>query len=113
MLTFFSHYHVWGMWFLQFAIGVIFIVHGIPKLKQTSKALQIGGSIHGLIEVVGGIALWFSYHVRAVGLAFTIIMLGAIFFKMFKWKIPFKAHDNTGWEFDFILLAVSLFLLTH
>lgn len=113
MLSFFSAYSSWGVWFLQFTVGVIFIVHGWPKLKRTKKALQIGGAIHGAVEVIGGLSLWFSYHVHAVGLAFSVIMLGAIFMKMFKWKIPFTAHNTTGWEFDFALLAVSTYFLVH
>jgi len=40
-------------------------------------------------------------------------MLGAIYIKISKWHIPFFSQTNTGWEFDFILLAVSLFLLTN
>ncbi len=114
MLTaLFSGYNAWSMWFLQFVVGVVFIVHGWPKLKHTARALKSGGTVHGLVEVVGGLALWFSYHVRAVGLAFSLIMLGAIYFKVFKWKIPFVAHDKAGWELDLTLLAVSVWFLTR
>jgi uncharacterized membrane protein YphA (DoxX/SURF4 family) len=38
-------------------------------------------------------------------------MLGALWHKMFKWKIPFLAADKTGWEFDFILLGAAIALL--
>lgn len=113
MLTFLNMYSAWGALFLQFAVGVIFIVHGWPKLKNTKKMLAIGGTGHGLVETLGGLALFFSYHVRAVGLAFSIIMLGAIYFKIFKWKTSFTAHDTTGWEFDFALLAISLWFLVR
>ena len=113
MLTIFNMYSAWGIWFLQFAVGVIFIVHGWPKLKNTKKMAAIGGTVHGLVEVLGGLALFFSYHVRAVGLAFAFIMLGAIWFKVFKWKTPFMAHDKTGWELDFILLAASIYFLVR
>ncbi len=113
MLENFSIYSDWGMWFLQFAVGVIFIYHGWPKLKNNAGMFKIGGKFHGLIEVIGGLALFFSWHVRAVGLVFAIIMLGAIWFKKFKWHMPFYSHTATGWESDFILLAVNLYLLVH
>src|SRR5690348_1221541 len=98
MLTFFSAYNVWGVWALQIVVGLIFIVHSIFKLKSGGNVFKVGGKIHGLIEIVGGIALIIGYHVRFVALVFGLIMLGAIWFKKFRWHIPFMAHNNTGWE---------------
>ena len=111
MLSYFSLFSDWGMWFLQFAVGVIFIFHGWPKLKSKSPMFSIGGSVHGLIEVLGGVALIFGWDVRETALVFSVIMLGAIYMKKFKWNIPFSSHARSGFEFDFILLADSLFLL--
>jgi uncharacterized membrane protein YphA (DoxX/SURF4 family) len=113
MLSYFSMYNNWGVWILQYAVGIIFIVHGWPKIKSKTGLLKIGGPFHGLVEVVGAFALFFSYHTRAVGLVFAVIMLGAIWFKKFKWNLPFYSHAASGWEFDFILLAVNLFFLTR
>ncbi len=113
MLSFFSIYNWLGVWFLQFAVGVVFIGHGWPKLKSKTGLLKIGGTLHGLIEVAGGLALVVSGHVRAVGLVFAVIMVGAIYMKKYKWHTPFTAHDKIGWEYDFVLLAASLFFLVH
>jgi len=38
-------------------------------------------------------------------------MLGAIKFKIFKWKTPFTSMGQTGWEFDLINLATALTLV--
>lgn len=113
MLTFFSSYQIWGLWFLQISVGIIFIVHSIFKLKSGGNFFKIGGKFHGLVEVLGGIALIVGFHVRVVALVFSVIMLGAIFFKKFKWHVPFMARNNTGWEFDLILLAANIYLLVH
>lgn len=112
----FSLYGNWGMWFLQFAVGAIFIYHGWPKMKSMKnikKFFTIGGGLHGLVEVVGGIALIFGWHIRSVGFVFAVIMLGAIYFKKFKWHMPFSSQTTTGWEYDFILLAASIYFLVH
>lgn len=106
-------YSDWGMWFLQLAVGVIFIVHGWPKMKSKAGLFKIGGLFHGLVEVVAALALILGWYVREAGLVLAIIMIGAIYMKKFKWKIPFTAHDKTGWEYDFILLAASIYLLVH
>ena len=106
-------YSEWGMWFLQFAVGVIFIYHGWPKMKNIRKFFGIGGGLHGIVEVLGGLALIVGFHIRTTGLILAIIMLGAIYFKKFKWKMPFSSQTTTGWEFDLILLAANLFFLVH
>lgn len=113
MLSFLSIYNDWGMWFLQFAVGVIFIYHGWPKMKKVRNFFSIGGGLHGLVEVIGGIALVLSWYVREVGLIFVIIMLAAIYMKKFKWNIAFSSHATTGWEFDLILFAASLYFVVR
>jgi uncharacterized membrane protein YphA (DoxX/SURF4 family) len=113
MLENFSMYSDWGMWFLQFAIGVIFIYHGWPKLKRMAEFFSVGGGLHGLVEVVGGLALIAGWYVREAGLVFAVIMLGAIWFKKFKWNASFSSQNTTGWEFDFVLLAANLYFLVH
>lgn len=110
-LNYFSQFSVWGLWFLQFAVGVIFIYHGWPKLKNMKNLFGIGGFAHGLIEVVAALALIFSIYVREAALVLAVIMLGAIYFKKFKWHTPFSSMSATGWEFDLVLLAASIFLL--
>ncbi len=112
-LSYLSAFSEFGIWFLQFAVGVIFIYHGWPKLKSKVSALGIGGFVHGSIEILGGVAMIFGWYVREVALIFIIIMLGAIYFKKFKWGIPFFSMNSTGWEFDFILLAANIFLLVR
>ncbi|MBI2627021.1 MAG: DoxX family protein [Parcubacteria group bacterium] len=117
MLSGLTIYGDWGVFFLRFAVGVIFIVHGLPKIKKPvgiAQALGMPsffGSIHGWVEVLGGIMMLIGLQERLVALVFSIIMLGAIYFKKFKWKVPFTAYDKLGWEFDLILLASNIMLL--
>ena len=110
-LSYFSQFSGWGIWFLQFAVGIIFIYHGWPKLKSKAAMFGVGGFAHGLIEILGGLAMIFGFYVREIALIFSIIMLGAIYMKKFKWNVPFSSHSTTGWEFDFILLAANIFLM--
>lgn len=113
MITFFHAHSLWSLWFLQLIVGVIFIVHGWPKLKNTRHVFDVGGIIHGLIEVFGGVLFVLGYRTRLFGLVFASIMLGALYFKQFVWHIPFKSDNKTGWEFDLLLLAVCLFFASY
>lgn len=117
MFDFLSAYNGWGMVALRVAVGVIFVVHGWPKLKNPKEiagayhAPVFVGWTHGAIEFFGGVVLILGFYVQSIAFLFSLIMLGAIYFKIFKWKIPFMAMDKNGWEFDLILLAANLFLL--
>lgn len=64
-----------------------------------------------IVEPLGGLALitGFLTQVAAVGLG--VIMLGAINTKIKMMKVKFFMQDNTGWEFDFVLLFGCITLL--
>lgn len=108
----FTTYADWAFYALQAVVGIIFIVHGWPKIKNPSgiaSALgvpKIFGTVQGLVEVLGGLALILNFYIVWVAAAFSVIMLGAIYFKIFRWKTGFMAQNSTGWEFDLLLLAV-------
>jgi putative oxidoreductase len=115
----------WGVLALRVAVGIIFIVHGWPKLTQArtmgAGMAQMSGmsptvmtgwmALQGAVEVGGGILLILGIATQLVALAFVVIMVGAIGLKMTMMKVGFTAQQATGWEFDFILLAASLLLL--
>jgi putative oxidoreductase len=112
----------WGLLALRIAVGVVFIVHGWPKITGArGMAAALGGgeakpalvgmlTVQGLVEVGGGVLLILGVLTQAVVVAFGIIMIGAIFLKMTRWKTGFMAQQTTGWEFDLVLLAASILL---
>jgi putative oxidoreductase len=112
----------WGFLALRIAMGVIFIVHGWPKITGArGMAAGLGGgeakpalvgmlTIQGVVEAGGGVLLILGVLTQLVTLAFMVIMTGAIWFKVTKWKTGFMAQQTTGWEFDLVLLAGNLLL---
>ena len=107
----------WGLLVLRVFLGIIFIYHGIPKLKM-SEALGKGMGkstsfvfILGLLELLAGLALILGFYAEIGALVTGLVMLGAIYYKIFAWKISFFAMDKTGWEFDFILFAAAVAIL--
>ncbi len=106
-----------GLWVLSVAVGAVFIVHGFSKIKNPKgiaaayNAPAIVGLYHGLIEVLGGGALIMGIFTHFTALVLGIIMIGAIYFKVNKWNIPFMGRDKTGWEFDLVVWAACVALL--
>lgn len=102
------------LFLLRLGVGIIFIYHSIPKLKEpNSLAGGIGWTKDqvlglGIIEFMSGLALIGGVATHLASLSLMIVMAGAIYYKIKKWNVPFFAHDKTGWEFDFILFLSNL-----
>ena len=106
-----------GLFILRLAVAAIFIVHSLPKIKNSKlMAKAIGTSANmvlllGLVEFLSSIGLILDFYTKLSALLLAIVMVGAIWFKSMKWKVPFAATDKTGWEFDLILLAANIAIL--
>ena len=119
MLTTFLQWNDWGYLLLRLVVAGIFIYHGLPKLKN-SKAMGAGigmpaGAVLliGLVEALGGLAVALGFWIQLAAIGLAVVMIGAIYYKVSKWHVPFYSQSSTGWEYDLILLAVALFMLTH
>lgn len=125
----FMPYRDIGLLILRVAMGLIFLVHGWPKLNPNSPMKgtagfagflkQMGIPLPGffawvvaLLETVGAVLLILGLGTRIMALGFAVDMAVAAFVaKRGFMKVPFMAQQTTGWEFDFALLAGSLALL--
>ena len=112
-----TQYNDVGLLLLRLAVAAIFIYHGLPKLKNAKSMAPMMGvpaeaiSVLGAVELLSSVGLIFSVLTQLAALLLGIIMIGAIWMKITKWKVPFAAMDKTGWEFDLILLAASIVIL--
>lgn len=107
--------------FLRVAVGVIFLVHGLGKrgMWKMQPSAQMSGGMLGVmkllsvVEPLGGVAVLVGFLTNWAALGLGVIMLGALWFKINKWKTPFSATDKVGWEFDLLILASVLILLAY
>lgn len=119
MLSQLTQYHDLGLLVFRLVLGIIFVYHALPKLKSPgAMAAGIGmpaGAVRllGLVELLAGVGVILGILVGWSALAIIVAMLGALYYKIAKWKVAFWSQTNTGWEFDLLILAVALFLLTN
>ena len=103
---------------LRVAVGVIFLAHGWPKLKNLKQTQgwfdSIGfkpgafwGTLVALLETFGAAALALGFFVQPLAALFAILMLVAGL-----WKIKQGQKLSGGYELDLILLAACLLLAT-
>ncbi len=99
----FLQYSDQGLFLLRLAVAAVFLVHALPKLKKANTFALVG-----IVELVSAIALVVGLYTQYAAAALGIVMLGATYMKIAKWKTGFV----NGWEFDLILLAANVVILT-
>ena len=108
-----------GLFILRLVVGIVFIVHAIPKFKHP-KDMATGMGIPnmsfmvillGLVEMISALYLIFGFYTQLGALLLSCVMGGAITIKITKWGVLFSAQDRTGWEFDLVLLAANIAIL--
>jgi uncharacterized membrane protein YphA (DoxX/SURF4 family) len=116
-MDFIYQYSGWGMIALRIALAVVFVVHGWAKIKNPAGVAQAlgwpknAGLLLGLIEFAAALAVLSGVLIEYGAIAMALVMVGAIYTKVTKWKLPFWSQTNTGWEFDLVLFAGALAVL--
>lgn len=121
MLSVFFFYGGFAVFVLRVSLAGILIAHGWTKLKSMRstwaafdgmgfKPGKLFGTLAMILEFFGGIALLFGFLVSFVSFFVVLQFLVITLWKIAK-KAPFKGSNN-GWEFDLLILAAALVLLS-
>ncbi len=117
MIQLFYVFSDWGILALRLVLGAIFIAHGWPKIKNlkgTAEAFRGMGfrpgrfwaTLIALLEFVGGIALLLGFLTQIFALLFALEFVVIIL------KVKRKKGLVEGYEFDLLILAALLALVT-
>lgn len=108
-----------GILALRAVIGAIFLVHAKPKFgswkpQAEGQANPMAGAMRflSIVETLGALSVLTGFLTQFAAIGLGLVMLGAIYFKVFKWKSGFMSHTGTGWELDLIVLAGCIALAT-
>lgn len=106
---------VWGATILRLVLGVVFLAHGMDKMKMgLGNVAAWFESIHlpgfaaylvGPIELIGGLLLIVGLFTRYVSAVLAVVMLGAIF------TAKLSAGLLNGYELDLALLSMAIFFV--
>lgn len=107
-----------GTLLLRIAVAAPFLYHGIDKLAlwntvpegMTENMLMIMRTLSIVEPIVGALILvgLLTPIAAAIG---SIVMLGAIYFKIMVFSMSFVGSTGAGWEFDLVILGGCLALL--
>ncbi len=94
-----------AMFFARIVIGCLFMYHALAKFGGVTPWFM---TIIGVVELVSAILILVGTKIRTAGSLLGLVMLGAIFTKIFVWGAAFSGKG--GWELDIVAIAL-LFVL--
>jgi putative oxidoreductase len=111
------HHMSLGLLVLRLGVGVVFFVHAMQKFSfwkaQPEKFQMTPGMVNlmkflSIAETLGSVAVITGFLTQLAAVGLGIIMLGAIYTKINKFKKKFTGDG--GWELDFIILCATITL---
>lgn len=104
---------------LRVMVGLVFITSGWKHLKDPevrSKDIEMSKGFTlflGAAEVAASLGLIFGVLTQVGAASLILIMLGAIWKKIFVWRTGFWGDSGTnGWSYDTMLVAMNLVIVT-
>jgi len=116
-LPFALHYADWSLFLLRCVVALVFGASGYshlrsPRERAKSIELSVGFTVFlGAAEVAGALGLVFGVLTQVAALGLILIMFGAIYKKIFKWKTGFWGEKTYGWHYDLLFVVINLTIL--
>jgi len=105
-----------GLFLMRLLVGGLFTYSGsrkIRKYKSFAKGNGLPAAIGFLValaELTGGVGLISGIFTQLAALFIMIVMAGAMYHHIVKWKSPYWAQSK-GWEYDLMWFTMSLVIL--
>ena len=104
---------------LRVMVAIVFITSGWkhfqdPEARSKDIGMSKGFTIFlGAAEIAGGLGLIFGFLAQLAAIGLILIMLGAIWKKIFVWQTGFWGKSGTnGWSYDTMLVVMNLVIVT-
>jgi len=104
---------------LRVMVAIVFITSGWKHFQDPeARSKDIGMSkgftiLLGAAEIAGGLGLIFGFLAQLAAIGLILIMLGAIWKKIFVWQTGFWGKSGTnGWSYDTMLVVMNLVIVT-
>jgi putative oxidoreductase len=106
-----------GLLLLRLMIGIVFFTSGwshVTKAAERSKSIGMSKGFTlflGLAELAGSLGIIFGGLQQLAAIGLIVIMLGAIYKKIFEWHTGFWGEKTSGWHYDLTFLIMCLVVL--
>jgi putative oxidoreductase len=106
-----------GLLFLRLMVAAVFVTSGwshATKSAERSKSIEMSQSFTiflGVAEFAGGLGVAFGVLTQLAALGLILVMLAAIYKKIFAWHTGFWGEKSSGWHYDLIFIVMNLVIL--
>jgi putative oxidoreductase len=106
-----------GLLLLRLMVGLVFVTSGwshVSKAEERSKSIGMSKAFTlflGIAEIAGGLGVAFGVLTQLATIGLILVMLGAIYEKIFVWHTGFWGEKASGWHYDLMLVIMNLVIL--
>jgi len=119
-MTFPFYFSFWNLFIilLRIVTGIVFIASGwtfVTNAGRRSEDIEMSLSftyLLGTAELTAGILMLTGIMIKPASAMLMLIILGAIGFKLLRWKTGFPGTHMRGWYSDLILLVFNLIIFS-
>ena len=104
---------------LRLMVGLVFFTSGwkdISYPEGRSKSIEMSRRFTlflGMLECAGALGVVAGVLTQFAAVGLTLLMLGAIQKKIFKWRTGFWGkHGTDGWSYDLMIIAMNFVITT-
>lgn len=106
-----------GLLLLRLMVAIVFVPSGWGNLTDPQgRSKSIGMSkaftiFLGVAEVAGGLGIAFGVLTQLAAIGLILVMMGAIWKKMFVWHTGFWGDKGSGWHYDLMFIVMNLVIV--
>lgn len=106
-----------GLLLLRMMVGIVFFTSGWSHVKDPagrSKSIEMSKDFTaflGSAELAGSLAVMLGVLQQLAAIGLILIMVGAIYKKIFVWRTGFWGEKASGWHYELMLEVMSLVVL--
>jgi putative oxidoreductase len=103
-----------GLLLMRLMVAAVFVTSGLEHVKHPKeRAESIGMSpaftmFLGVAEIMGSLGVAFGVLTQPAAIGLMLLMLGAIYKKVFVWHIGFWGKNTSGWHYDLMLILMNV-----
>ncbi|MGJ8591731.1 MAG: DoxX family protein [Aquaticitalea sp.] len=103
---------------LRIIVGAVFFSSGKshatnPEKRGESIGMPASAAmVLGIVEMLAAVSIILGIFTQVGAILIMMVMLGAIYKKIFEWKTGFYAEKGFGWHYDLLFFVAAFVILT-
>jgi putative oxidoreductase len=98
---------------MRLMVAAVFVTSGLGHVRHAKERAESIGMTPaftmslGVAEIMGSLGVAFGVLTQLAAIGLVLLMLGAIYKKVFVWHIGFWGERASGWHYDLMLILMN------